>query len=128
MPKVRRVEFSFSLRDFSSRADFGFGLENLLSLEHVTIRLHDKVHSVEAALRHLTKKHPRRPTITLIRDGEEPTDTAASNDTRTQEELAEMEAKQLEERRDKFIQELHEENLLLDDLQAQLMKISEHKR
>nr|BBF89616.1 putative RGH1A [Oryza glaberrima] len=73
MPKVRRVEFSFSLRDFSSRADFGFGLENLLSLEHVTIRLHDKVHSVEAALRHLTKKHPRRPTITLIRDGEEPT-------------------------------------------------------
>lgn len=68
MPKVRRVEFSFS-----SRADFGFGLENLLSLEHVTIRLHDKVHSVEAALRHLTKKHPRRPTITLIRDGEEPT-------------------------------------------------------
>uniref|UniRef100_I1R264 Uncharacterized protein n=1 Tax=Oryza glaberrima TaxID=4538 RepID=I1R264_ORYGL len=128
MPKVRRVEFSFSLRDFSSRTDFGFGLENLLSLEHVTIRLHDKVHSVEAALRHLTKKHPRRPTITLIRDGEEPTDTAASNDTRTQEELAEMEAKQLEERRDKFIQELHEENLWLDDLQAQLMKISEHKR
>uniref|UniRef100_A0A0E0MI95 AAA+ ATPase domain-containing protein n=1 Tax=Oryza punctata TaxID=4537 RepID=A0A0E0MI95_ORYPU len=128
MPKVERVQFSFSPRDARTSADFGFGLENLLSLKHVTVHLpvyygNYEVHNVEAALRHATYIHPRHPTITVIRDGEESTDTAASNDTRTQEELAEMEAKQLEERRNKFIQELHEENLLLDELQAQLMDI-----
>lgn len=77
MPSVERVKFSFSPRD----AHFGFNLKNLRSLKHVTVYLpvyygNSEVHSdVEAALRHETYiyMHPRRPTITVIWDGEEST-------------------------------------------------------